>query len=436
MGRKSMKIAFNSENLDTDLVVDTDDDDRAHRVLIVDDSQMQRKILSSIVSRWGFDVYVADSGARGLELAKETMPDIVISDWMMPEMNGLEFCQAFRELTGSHYGYFILLTSNSEKDAVAEGLDAGADDFLTKPVNAHELRARVRAGERIVKMQRELTSSNKVIRETLNEVQRLYDLLDDDLLEAKKLQESLVPERFKSFGSGDMSLMVRQSNHVGGDLVGFFPAGDAHLGLFAIDVSGHGISSALMTARVAGYLSSPSPEHNIALETDETGLCRPRPPHLVASDLNTLVLEEMETEHYLTMMLAIVELNTGKVDLCQAGHPHPVIHRKSGDVTVDGPGGLPIGLMTDAKYATHSVLLEPGDRLLILSDGVSECPGPDGTFLGDDGVVRLVRSLRMAKGSGFLENLLWKLSEYADGDDFPDDISGVLWEFHAPKVAR
>ncbi len=408
------------------------EDAQPQRVLIVDDSRLQRKILSSTVKRWGFEVYEAASGAEALEIVKTAMPDIVLSDWMMPEMNGLEFCDAFRELSGDQYGYFILLTSKSEKDEVARGLDAGADDFLTKPVNAHELRARVRAGERILKMQRELSHSNKLISNTLQELQRLYDLLDDDLLEAKKLQQSLIPDRFKSFGSTDVSLMLRQSGHVGGDLVGFFPAGSQHLGLFSIDVSGHGISSALMTARVAGYLSSTSPEHNIALMQSQDGENHPRPPSAVVAELNDLVLDEMETEHYLTMLLAVIDLNSGQVTLCQAGHPHPVLQRASGEVTVDGPGGLPVGLIPGASYSQFDVQLYPGDRLLLLSDGVSECPGPDGTLLGEEGLEELMRDLGGLKGPAVLESLVWSLSDYADGDAFPDDVSGVLVEYHAP----
>jgi len=133
---------------------------RPGRILVVDDSRLQRRILSSLVKGWGFEVAEAASGSEGVEMAGSFRPDIVLSDWMMPGMNGLEFCEAFRASSGDRYGYFILLTSKSEKDEVARGLDAGADDFLSKPVNAHELRARVRAGERILKMQRELTRSN------------------------------------------------------------------------------------------------------------------------------------------------------------------------------------------------------------------------------------------------------------------------------------
>ena len=123
------------------------------RVLIVDDSRLQRKIISASLLRRGYDVREADSGVSALTVCAEWPPDVVLSDWMMPEMDGLEFCQKFKALPREGYGYFILLTSKSAKDEVAQGLQCGADDFLTKPVNGLELRARLAAGERIIQMQ-------------------------------------------------------------------------------------------------------------------------------------------------------------------------------------------------------------------------------------------------------------------------------------------
>lgn len=398
-------------------------------VLVVDDSRLQRKILSSSLKRWGFEVTEAASGHEALDLCQQNTPDLVISDWMMPGMDGLEFCSAFRQLPTDRYGYFILLTSKSEKNEVARGLDAGADDFLTKPVNAHELRARITAGERILRMERELTEKNRLITDTLDELQGLYDLLDSDLIEAKKLQQSLVSERHKDFATAELSLLLRSSGHVGGDLVGFYPAGQDRLGLYAIDVSGHGISSALMTARLAGYLSSAAPEQNVALGRDKDGKTVPLPPAEVIENINNLVLNEMETELYFTLMLANVDLATGHIVIGQAGHPHPLIQRADGRIEQDGPGGFPVGLLPGAAFSQFEVQLNPGDRLLILSDGVTECPDPAGELLAEEGLDTMARSLKDTHGPAMLEALIWKLSDFAGDQDFPDDVSAILLSF-------
>ena len=424
-----MAIAINN----VDDIAETVVPDAPHRVLIVDDSKLHRRILSSSVKRWGFKVFEAASGEEAIKICDSIAPDIVISDWMMPGMNGLEFCDAFRMITTDRYGYFILLSSKGEKNEVAMGLEAGADDFLTKPVDANELRARIAAGERILRMQRELTEKNRLITDTLSELQRLYVSLDNDLLEAKKLQQSLVKDKYKSFVTGEVSLLLQSSGHVGGDLVGYFPAGENHLGLFSLDVSGHGISSALMTARLAGYLSAFAPDQNVALTRAADGAYNFLPPERVIAALNELVLDEMETEHYFTLMLADVNLATGHVRMSQAGHPHPAIQRADGRIEQNGPGGFPVGLLPGISFIQFEAQLEPGDRLFLLSDGITECPAKDGKMLEEAGLGRLLTELKDTTGPAVFEAMLRKLANFSGTQDFPDDVSGVMFEYHGPN---
>lgn len=403
------------------------------RVLVVDDSRAQRKILSSSLKRWGYEVLEADSGIAALEICKRETLDLILSDWMMPGMNGLEFCIAFRELEQDNYCYFILLTSKTEKDEVAHGLDVGADDFLSKPVNASELLARIRAGGRLQTMQRELREKNQIVSNALAEIQCLYDTIDRDLIEAKKLQQSLVKECYKDLGKAEISLLLRPSGHVGGDLVGFFQINSNHIGLFAIDVSGHGITSALMTARLAGYFSGATPDQNIALTHSKTGGYTARSPAEVTEHMNRLVLEEMDTEHYFTMLLAHIDLNSGDIVAAQSGHPHPAIQRKNGKIEFCGVGGLPVGLLPGAEYEDFNFTLSAGDRLLLMSDGITECPGDDDEMLEEEGVIDLLNRNAEIKGPQFFEALMWDLDNYNNHREFPDDISGVLLEYKGPN---
>lgn len=398
-------------------------------VLVVDDSRAQRRILSSYLGRWGYRVVEAASGAEALEKCISENIDLIVSDWMMPGMNGLEFCQAFRALDREYYGYFILLTSKSEKAEIARGLDIGADDFLTKPVAGDELLARIRAGERILKMERELTKKNQIVSSTLNEISKLYDSLDRDLVEARKLQQSLVRERFADFGSAQISLLLRPSGHVGGDLVGFFPINDDQFGVFSLDVSGHGIASALMTARLAAYLTGTSADQNLAIRVGENGDLVARSPADVAEVLNRLMLEEMETELYFTMILGHFNFKTGKFVMTQCGHPNPAIQREDGDVVFFGDGGMPIGLIPGATFEDVEVTLEKGQRILVCSDGVTECPDGGSGMLGDDGFVEMCQKMSDQRGSDFFEALMWDLNHYNKDQDFPDDISAILLEF-------
>ncbi|TDQ54157.1 PP2C family protein-serine/threonine phosphatase [Phaeovulum veldkampii] len=401
----------------------------ARRILVVDDSRMQRRILAAQLARAGYQVQEAGTAEEALAICAETEPDLILSDWVMPGMSGLEFCRAFREMPRTGYGYFVLLSSKTEKDEVALGLQSGADDYLLKPVNGDELRARLAAGERILRMERELKEKNRLVSSTLAELQGLYDTLDRDLKEAWKLQQSLVRERFRSFGSADVSLLLRPTGHVGGDLVGFFPINARRIGLYGIDVSGHGITSALMTARLSGYLSGASPDQNIALIPAEAGGHDARPPAELAAYLNALVIEEMRTESYFTLIYADVDLISGRVEMVQAGHPHPAVQRAGGRVEYLGRGGFPIGLIENAEYESFATVLRPGDRLFLMSDGVTEAADARGALLGETGLGAIMAGSAQMPGPAFLEALMWDLITFSGGD-LTDDVSAVLLEFH------
>jgi len=145
-------------------------------------------------------------------------------------------------------------------------------------------------------------------------------------------------------------------------------------------------------------------------------------------------LNEMETEHYFTLLLADVDLSTGKVIMAQAGHPYPAIQRANGQVEMIGCGGLPVGLIDGAEYQNVQVTLLPGDRLLIHSDGVVECASPKGALLDDQGLAQILTDLRQTRGMACLESLIWKLAEFAQTDEFSDDVSAVLLEFKPSPI--
>lgn len=134
------------------------------KVLIADDDSASSILLKKMLLRWGFDIVTAFDGADAWRiLQEENPPQMAILDWMMPEMDGLEICRRLRdkEKSGDQYTYVIILTSMSEKQDIVAGMDAGADDYIVKPFDKEEMRARLRAGQRIIDLQTALRVANK-----------------------------------------------------------------------------------------------------------------------------------------------------------------------------------------------------------------------------------------------------------------------------------
>ena len=127
------------------------------KIMIADDDPVSRRLLEAFLSKWGYDVVVTCDGREAWEVLNEAdAPSLVVSDWMMPEVDGLELCRKIREMQRSRYTYFIILTAKGKKEDVVKGLEAGADDFLIKPFHQEELKYRVQIGERIIKLEQQI----------------------------------------------------------------------------------------------------------------------------------------------------------------------------------------------------------------------------------------------------------------------------------------
>jgi sigma-B regulation protein RsbU (phosphoserine phosphatase) len=235
-----------------------------------------------------------------------------------------------------------------------------------------------------------------------------------------------------------VSLLLAPCGHVGGDLVGMFSAGDSRIGAYCLDVSGHGITSAMVTARVAGYLSSEFLEQNLALERRYGKYYALRDPQIVAERLNRRLTTDHGVSEYLTMVYAGVDMASGRVNLVQAGHPPPLWIHRDGTMEFIGDGGLPIGLLPEAQYHTHTIQLTPGDRLLFYSDGFTECTLRSGQMLDYAGLKQLVRATPPElEGPQFLDHLHTALRGLAAAtDDMEDDISATLFEFQPNARAK
>lgn len=398
------------------------------RALLAGPPSPEADLLVGVMQDAGIVVRRAQDARSALAMAQGFSPDLVVVQWQGLDMASAKFMRMLMDEKLPQAPFIVAISGSLDASADRnEALRAGADLVLAGQLKADDLTAALAVATRHKAQHLSHAEKFRRVLAKLNDVQERFDSLDSDLSEAKKLQQSLMRERNVAMDAAEISLILRSSGHVGGDLVGHFPIADGVHGFFALDVSGHGVSSALMTARLAGYLSATNPRQNIAIEMRD-GNPSPRSPAAAIADLNVLVMEDLETDHYFTMILGYLHNETRQVTFAQAGHPHPVIQRSHGGTEFLAVGGLPVGLIPGADYEDTEVSLAAGERLLILSDGFTEASLPDGTFLGEAGLVHLLDASRDQCGPTLLETLVWDLGEAIGEADFQDDLSGVLLE--------
>ena len=395
-------------------------------VLVVDDSAAQRRIVAGFLTGWGLHSLQASSAKAAIRLFKKHRPNIILSDWMMPKMNGLDLCDTLRQITPDLYIYFILLTSRSTKAEMLQAFQQGADDFLSKPIAAIELHARITAAARLLDTQRKLKLKNRQIKAALRKTQALNAAMDKDLIAAQQLQTALIHNRHRRFGRFDIAALVENTGPVGGDLAGFFTIRATHIGFYIADVSGHDISAAMLTVRIASFFSAEAFGQNIAVKRLKTGQICPRQPHDILQSINQIMLKDVTTDHYLTMISGLLDLTSGRLCFAQAGHPYPILQAKEDRFHYIGHDSLPIGISQTVRYQDHHLQLALGERLILYSDGFSDGIYDQNTALGREGLQPLFARVQHLHGSALTQNILENIHAARDQTPLVDDMSALI----------
>jgi phosphoserine phosphatase RsbU/P len=393
-----------------------------HRVLIVEDSLPERTRLAIILEKQNFDVLEAKDGLEALLLLEQGDISLIISDWHMPNMDGIDLCKSLKA-TMTTPPYFILLTGRGAKVDMVSSMDAGADDYLAKPFDAEELRVRVQAGIRLIDMQSQLRKKNGDLENALLRESALNEEIQQDLKAAEKLQRSMLPDLKSMVNFTQCAHFFKPANGVAGDTFSIIPLGSTHVAFYQIDVVGHGVRSAMLSFAISRYLQDQSKapsSHSKALPMQS--------PAKVLAALNKDFLCDDDCQDYFTIVYGVMNTETGHGTLSQGGHPHPLITRANGTVDKIGNGGVPIGLFEDSDYEAHDFKLSEGDRMMVYSDGILECKLEDERDFNDAMLVQVMNNLSSISGSE-LQAVLEGFFQRLIGDKPPaDDISMLFLE--------
>lgn len=404
------------------------------RILIAEDDRTSRRVLERTLTKWGYEVVSTRDGAEAWEiLQSEDTPSMAILDWEMPEIDGIELIRRIRANQSSDYIYTVILTAKSQKKDIITGIESGADDYLSKPFDQNELRARLRAGERIINLEQKLAHKNKELGSANRIISSANTRMKKDLDAAAKIQQTLLPKTPPKIDGVEVSWLFKPCDELAGDILNAFCLDDKHLGLYLLDVSGHGVSAALLSVTLSRILS-PIEGQSSMLRVNENGAGEYRivSPAEVADNLNKRFQLDQETGQYFTLIYGI--LNTKSYEFCfvNAGHPHPFLLSQGKCSSPQRSSGLPIGFLEEHVYEEKTVQLKPGDRIYFYSDGITETMRNDEQF-GADRLMKLARQHSSESLKNHLDSIVNDVQKFGGNEKFVDDISIMAIEI---KEAR
>lgn len=382
-------------------------------ILVVDDTAVNRRILRAILERAGAVVSEAAGGEEALRLVRSGSPDLVLLDVLMPGMDGLEVCSALKGDSGTSDVPVIVVSSLGETADRIRGLSAGAEDYVTKPFDAGEVLARVATHLRIRRLTRSLRELN---RELTDRQQRI----EDDLRAAAEIQRTLLPRAGASAPRLAFEWLFEPCATIGGDIFNVVSLGAGRTAIYVLDVSGHGVPAALVTVSVSQSLA---PMSGVILD----GRGEPAPPSEVLARLDAEYPFE-RFDMFFTMSYLTFDAASGLLRYSSAGHPPPLLLRQGQRPRPLEEGGTIVGLGVGSRFDEGSVVMAPGDRLALCTDGVLETVSPGGELFGAGRLDDVLVSGSALPLPALGELVGREVAAHAAGRPARDDVSLLLAE--------
>jgi phosphoserine phosphatase RsbU/P len=395
------------------------------RILVVDDDEAIRILLGSRLRGMGHEIDTASNGLEAWERLERESFDLLVCDWNMPLMDGVELCRRIRHAEWGSYVYVILCTAMNQKADFLAGMEAGADDFVVKPIDFADLRVRVRAAERILQLHFELSAQNKSLRELYSKLRSAYDTIERDLEAAASMQAALLPKKTEFHESIRLDWLLIPSLYLAGDMLNYFLVDGNKLVFYHLDVAGHGIPAALLSVTL-NRLLMPIPGSPIA-KTGATGVPETlNSPQDVVSELNDRFQSTDDT--YFTMVYGVLDTDSRVVTFCQAGHPGPLLLSPDGELRRLGEGGFPVGMMPQMKYDQNRATLPAGGKLILYSDGIPECINQSGSRYTEENLFAVLKRCARASVGELVEAVRADIVNWRGESELSDDVSLLVME--------
>lgn len=373
-------------------------------LMVVDDDPDILRIVNFYLTKQKYTVFTASDGGEALKrLHEHPEVELILSDVMMPKVSGLELVRSVRSDPLFKDIPIILISAQGETSQKVEGLNLGADDYITKPFNFDELMARVRNHLRLRRLQKEL-------KETNDQLTTRNDQFVKDLEAARAVQMALMPSVFPESEHYALAAKYFPVETVGGD---FFDVvsleGGKKMGLFIADVCGHGVAAAFVTAMT-----------KIAFRNACFNIPDPRE---VLADMNAHLHNSLEGT-YVTVFYGVLDVETKQFSYASGGHPPLLVHRReTGEMLELKAQATFLGFFEDVDFKSESVNLQSGDRVLFYTDGLFESQNKKNEQFSYERMMQIPLDFPNMSIDELLGEMIENMLKFVEGLPLDDDIT-------------
>lgn len=377
-------------------------------VLVVDDSVVVLKIMSRVLRYAGVNVIEASDGSEAINILSQGVDvHLIITDYIMPEVDGFKLCEYVRQQLNRADIPIIILTAYGDQYTVTKGIKAGATDYLLKPFSRDELIARIHNHAMMIR-------SHLQLQEEIKERKYREEQMNEELEQARETQKSLLPEQIPQIPNAVIACKYISMEKIGGDFYDIFQLDDDKYGFMVTDVTGHGVSAALIAFMVSGIFS----------EAIKSGTST----ELVMNLTNGMLQGKLQEGKFASMIYLIYDASTRMLTYTTAGHPDALVIRpETNEVFPLHTRGMLVGVFPNeiANYEEKQFQMIPGDKLLLYTDAITEVIDENQQLLSTHGLISFLQENRHLHIRSILEEVYKFGLKYSQKKEFDDDFTTV-----------
>jgi phosphoserine phosphatase RsbU/P len=375
-------------------------------ILVVDDDPLTRKMLVRTLTAAGYQCLASENGLAAWDQMRASQPSLVLLDLEMPDLDGAELVRRMRADANPAIAQIptIMLTGHIDEQSEVLCLEAGADDFVTKPINTTVLRARIETHLRLRLMRDQLRRQNE-------ELEAWRHNLERDLAAARLTQQALIPQKPPMLPGWDVAAVFRPVIEVGGDIYGWVRMKDDRMLFWIADATGHGASAALITTLTKLLF------HYGTVEEDS--------PVTVMQAVNNDFHGIFGGRSFMTAMCIALDPDSGRASIVGAGHPPLLIARRNGPTETIGSAAPPLGLAELPQFVETEVQLAQGDAFLLYTDGLFSAVDKKRSRFTPEHLGKMI-DVSAPNAETILKKILQKTAPADSDDHFPDDIAAIV----------